>query len=152
MYSRLTKILAGFILSLVLIFVFPLIVNNSKVALFAQEKVNLKENLGNYHFAISSKSDLAQKYFDQGLTLTYGFNHAEAARVFKTATEVDPNCVMCHWGLAYILGPNINAPMGEEQVSPAWQATQKAIAISKKGSKKEQAYIQALAQRYSPKP
>ena len=156
MYSKLKKVIAGFMLGLALIVVSPLlsplIVYNPQVVSVAQEKINLKDNLGDYHVPISTTSDLAQKYFDQGLTLTYGFNHAEAARAFEAGTKLDPNCVMCQWGLAYILGPNINAPMGEDQVSPAWQAIQKAITISDKGSPKEQAYIQALAQRYSEKP
>ena len=151
MYPRQIKIIVGFLLSLLLILISPLIIDNFQ-ANAMMETVKLKQNLGDYHFSISSKSELAQKYFDQGLTLTYGFNHAEAARIFETATKVDPDCVMCYWGLAYILGPNINAPMGEEQVSPAWQAIQKAIAVSDKGSPKEQAYIQALAQRYTEKP
>ena len=151
MYARQIKIIVGFLLTVLLIVISPLIIDNFQ-ANAKLANVKLKQNLGNYHFPISSKSELAQKYFDQGLTLTYGFNHAEAARVFETATKVDSDCVMCYWGLAYILGPNINAPMGEEQVSPAWQAIQKAIAVSDKGSPKEQAYIQALAQRYSSKP
>jgi tetratricopeptide (TPR) repeat protein len=155
MYYRSIKIILGFLLSFLLIIISPLlfssIVNNFQANAMV-EVVKLKDNLGNYHFPISSKSELAQKYFDQGMALTYGFNHAEAARFFDTGTKIDPNCVMCYWGLAYIQGPNINAPMGEEQVSPAWQAIQKAIAISDQGSPKEKAYITALAQRYSEKP
>lgn len=155
MYYRTIKIIIGFLLSFLLIVIsplfFPSIVKNFQANAMV-EVVKLKDNLGNYHFPISSKSALAQKYFDQGIALTYGFNHAEAARFFDTATKIDPDCVMCYWGLAYIQGPNINAPMGEEQVSPAWQAIQKAIAISDQGSDKEQAYIKALAQRYTEKP
>lgn len=106
-------------------------------------------NLGNLHHAISTPSELAQRYFDQGLTLAYGFNHPEAIRSFREAAQLDPTCAMCYWGIALALGPNINAPMTEDAIAAAWQALQKAIALSKHVSSKEQAYIQALAKRYT---
>ncbi|GAB4190670.1 MAG: hypothetical protein Fur006_32970 [Coleofasciculaceae cyanobacterium] len=109
----------------------------------------LFDNLGNYHHPISTSVPLAQRYFDQGLILTYGFNHAEAARSFQEAARLDPNCAMCYWGIALVLGPNINAAMDTEVVSEAWQAIQNAIALSKTANDKEKAYIQALAKRYS---
>ncbi len=133
----------------------PFLFNPPVSASSAQEKVErveLIDNLGNYHYPISTTSDLAQKYFDQGLILAYAFNHAEAARAFKEGSRLDPNCAMCYWGLAYVQGPNINAPMADEQVPEAWQAIQQAIALSNKASPKEQAYIKALAQRYSQQP
>ena len=108
----------------------------------------LFNNLGDYHHPISTTSKLAQRYFDQGLILAYGFNHAEAVRSFKEAAKLDPNCAMCYWGIAYVLGPNINAPMEAEALIETGQALQKAIALSKNASEKEQAYIQALAKRY----
>jgi len=70
----------------------------------------LWDNLGKLHFAIGTKNPLAQRYFDQGLKLAYAFNHAEAARAFRQAQRLDPDCAMCHWGEALVLGPNINAP------------------------------------------
>ena len=57
----------------------------------------------NFTYPITTKSKVAQKYFDQGLILAYGFNHAEAARSFKEATRQDPDCASCYWGLAYVL-------------------------------------------------
>lgn len=112
----------------------------------------LFNNLGNYHHSISTQSSQAQRYFDQGLTLAYGFNHAEAARSFKEAARLDPNCAMCYWGLAYVLGPNINAPMEADTVPPAWEAVQKAIKLSKNASEREKDYIKALGKRYSADP
>lgn len=112
----------------------------------------LFDNLGNSHYPISTANPLAQRYFDQGLTLAYGFNHAEAARSFREAARLDPNCAMCYWGVALVLGPNINAPMEDSAVSQAWQAIQTAIALSPSASEKERAYIQALARRYAPDP
>ena len=112
----------------------------------------LFNNLGNHHHPISTRSKLAQRYFDQGFILTYGFNHAEAARSFQEAAKLDPNCAMCFWGVALVLGPNINAAMDAEVVPEAWEALQQAIALSEHANAKEKAYIQALAKRYSAKP
>lgn len=156
MYRRLRILISGFVLGILLIIISPFfspwITHHADLALMADDQINLNNNSNNYHYPISTQSDLAQQYFDRGLALAYGFNHAQASIAFENALKADPNCVMCYWGLAYVLGPNINVPMNEEQVPSAWQAIQKAIAISEKGSKKEQAYVQALAKRYSKKP
>lgn len=106
-------------------------------------------NLGNLHHPISTQSDLTQRYFDQGLTLVYGFNHPEAIRSFREAARLDSTCAMCYWGIALALGPNINADMGNDAVVKAWQALQTAIALSTYATSKEQSYIQALAKRYT---
>ncbi|WP_230842037.1 tetratricopeptide repeat protein [Gloeobacter morelensis] len=115
-------------------------------------KAPLFDNLGSYRHPISTRNPVAQRYFDQGLILAYGFNHAEAARSFEQATKIDPNCAMCYGGWAYVLGPNINAPMTPEAVPQAWRAVRKAVALSKGATAGERAYIQALAKRYTPKP
>ncbi|NER23948.1 MAG: hypothetical protein F6J96_25230 [Symploca sp. SIO1C2] len=156
MNHKLKTLVISFIVGLGLIIISTLIspfrFNPPVAALSAQEQVELIDNLGNYHYPIATTSDLAQKYFDQGLILSYGFNHAEAALAFREASRQDPNCAMCYWGLAYVQGPNINAPMADEQVPEAWQAIQQAIAVSNNASSKEQAYITALAQRYAAQP
>ena len=118
----------------------------------AERTAPLFKNLGNYHYPISTKNSLAQRYFDQGLILAYGFNHAEAARSFSEAAKLDPNCAMCYWGIALVLGPNINAPMNPEALPDARQALQKALALSQNATEKERAYIQALAKRYPSEP
>ena len=117
-----------------------------------ERTARLFDNLGNYHHPISTNIPLAQRYFDQGLILAYGFNHAEAARSFREAARLDLNCAMCYWGVALVLGPNINAAMETDAVPEAWRALQKAIGLSRNTSEKERAYIQALAKRYSSKP
>src|SRR5690606_342572 len=71
----------------------------------------LLKGLGDHAHPITTRSPQAQKYFNQGLVLMYGFNHAEAIRSFKAAAELDPECAMAWWGVAYCEGPNINAPM-----------------------------------------
>lgn len=108
----------------------------------------LLDNLGDHHHPISTQFPLAQRYFDQGLILAYGFNHAEAARSFRQAAALDPNCAICHWGIAFVLGPNINAGMDPSALPEAEHAIQTAIALSHHATQQEQAYIQALATRY----
>jgi tetratricopeptide (TPR) repeat protein len=116
------------------------------------QRAPLYEGLSAYNYAISTKNPLAQRYFNQGLLLAYGFNHAEAARSFQEAANLDPNCAMCYWGLSLVQGPNINASMDKDAVSPAWSALQTAIRLSKSATPREQALIQALAKRYTPQP
>src|SRR5687768_2272118 len=78
---------------------------------FLPDSVPLYTNLGNHHRAITTANPAAQRYFDQGLRLVYGFNHTEAIRAFTEAARLDPNCAMCYWGIAYAYGPHVNAGM-----------------------------------------
>ncbi|MDE5076078.1 MAG: tetratricopeptide repeat protein [Trichodesmium sp. St5_bin2_1] len=112
--------------------------------------VPLWNNLGNIHHKITTNSPQAQRYFDQGLTFIFGFNHAEAKRSFQQAIQLDSDCAMCYWGMALSEGPNINAPMNKESIPTAYQAIQKAQKLSTKTTPIEQVYIEALSQRYSP--
>ncbi|BAU42829.1 tetratricopeptide repeat protein [Leptolyngbya sp. O-77] len=112
----------------------------------------LFDNLGDHHHPISTRNPLAQRYFDQGLILSYGFNHAEALRSFQQAAELDPTCALCYWGMAYVLGPNINAAMEDSDVPTAWAAIQRAVQLGSNASDRERAYIHALATRYAPQP
>ena len=118
----------------------------------AEAVVPIYDNLGTLHHAITTKSPVAQKYFDQGLRLTYGFNHEEAIKSFKEGVKHDSTCAMCYWGIAYALGPNINLPMDTAAARPAYGAAQKALKYSSSTTPKERAYIEALARRYSPDP
>src|SRR5262245_28399124 len=114
----------------------------------AAPKAPLYDNLGNLHHEITTSSPEAQRYFDQGLTLSYAFNHAEAIRAFKQALAIDPDCAMCYWGVAFALGPNINAPITPEAAKEAFDAIAQATQRAVNASAKEQAYIDALANRY----
>jgi tetratricopeptide (TPR) repeat protein len=105
-------------------------------------------NLGEYHRTITTTSADAQAYFDQGLRLIYGFNHDEAARSFARATQLDPKCASCYWGLALVLGPNYNVPMLPDRFPAAWAAVQQAQANAAAATPVEQALIAALARRY----
>ncbi|UJH66510.1 tetratricopeptide repeat protein [Allomuricauda sp. SCSIO 65647] len=115
-----------------------------------QQIAPLFENLGNHSFAISTSTDETQTFFDQGLRLTYAFNHAEAHRSFMEAARLDPNSAMAFWGQAYALGPNINDPLpDDERKMSAFKALQKAQKTTDKASAKEKALIAALGSRYS---
>jgi tetratricopeptide (TPR) repeat protein len=112
----------------------------------------LWDNLGKLHFAVSTTHPLAQRYFDQGLKLAYAFNHAEAARAFRQAQRLDPECALCHWGEALVLGPNINAPMDAAANAAALAAIERAQALATKASARERELIDALARRYASDP
>lgn len=109
------------------------------------------QNLGKHQFPVTTKSKEAQLFINQGLNLAYAFNHAEAGRAFREAARLDPDSAMAYWGEALVLGPNINAPMDPNNEAKALEVIQKALALKSKVSAREQAYIDALAERYSGK-
>jgi tetratricopeptide (TPR) repeat protein len=109
----------------------------------------LLEGLGSHTHAIATQSALAQKFFDQGLALIYGFNDDEAAHLFARAAELDPHSPMPHWGIALALGPNYNMPPQPEREEKAWKAIERAVALVKDAPDHEQAYVNALTTRYS---
>jgi len=107
------------------------------------------QNLGDHKFPVTTASARAQLFINQGMMLAYGFNHAEAARSFREAARLDPECAMAYWGMAFVLGPNINMPMRPEAEAEAYELIQKAISLKSNASERERAYIDALAKRYS---
>jgi len=109
------------------------------------------QKLGNHQFPVSTTNKDAQLFMNQGLNLSYAFNHAEAARAYKEAARLDPNLAMAYWGQALVLGPNINAPMDPGAEPAAFEMIKKAMSLKSKASPREQAYIEALAERYSGK-
>jgi tetratricopeptide (TPR) repeat protein len=108
--------------------------------------------LGDHHFEVTTRSPKSQQFFDQGLRLTYAFNHSEALRAFKEAVRLDPQNAMAYWGWALVLGPNLNLPMIPEVAPQAYRAIQRAVALKANVSERERAYIEALAKRYSADP
>ncbi|HTM73805.1 MAG TPA: tetratricopeptide repeat protein [Pseudolabrys sp.] len=119
---------------------------------FADTEPPLWAGLGSVTYRITTSNDRAQAYFDQGLRLAYAFNHGEAQRAFRMAQKLDPDCAMCFWGEALVLGPNINLPMQEDAMGPAYAAAQKAKALAGKASPLEQSLIGALTARYGSDP
>lgn len=112
----------------------------------------LFDTLGSLSWKVTTASPEAQAFFDQGLRLSYGFNHFEARRAFRKAARLDPGCAMCYWGEALVLGPNINVPMDPAASAPAVEAIGKAKQAAHHAPAKEQALIAALEKRYSADP
>ena len=118
----------------------------------------LYKDLGKLTFPVSSKQPKVQAWFDQGLTLAFGFNHAEAIRSFRAAQKLDPDCAMCFWGEALATGPNINvtakgkAIMSTAEQEAAYAALEKAKAVSANKPQVERDLIDALATRYAAQP
>jgi hypothetical protein len=103
---------------------------------------------GEHHHPIRTSNPGAQKAFDQGFALVFGFNHEEAARAFQRAAELDPNAPMPHWGIAWAVGPNYNLPLDDPRATQAYEEVQKAKALIGNGSADERAYIEAFAIRF----
>ncbi len=113
----------------------------------------LYDGLGTSGGEVTTDSELAQAYFDQGLALCWGFNHDEALRSFKETARLDPDCAMAHWGMAYALGPNINRPMTDPAVAEqAHEAAQRALAMADGASDVERALIEAQVRRFADPP
>ena len=104
--------------------------------------------LGDSSFLVSTGSAESQYFFDQGLRLTYAFNHSEALRSFKEAARLDANNAMAWWGQALVLGPNINLPMMPYVAGQAWEASRRAVQLAPAATEREQQLIAALAKRY----
>src|ERR1700719_3588130 len=122
-------------------------------SLFAQSRPpDLMPSTGQHHHRISTKNPQAQRLFDQGLTLVFAFNHEEAARAFRRASELDPQTAMAFWGVALALGPCINLDVDPPHEKAAYAAIKKALSLSSSATEKERAYLQALAKRYSSEP
>lgn len=130
----------------------PALLLVTAASLAAQSPTPLYTDLGTHHKAISTSAPDAQRYFDQGLRLVYGFNHPEAIRSFTRATELDPACAMCWWGIAYAHGPHVNAGMDSASGVLAYQAVRKARSLSSKAPAWQRSYIKALSARYAAVP
>lgn len=107
------------------------------------------DGLGDYRVKVTTDNPESQAFFNQGLNLTYAFNHSEALRAFKEAVRLDPHNAMAYWGWALVLGPNLNLPMMPYVAEQAYAAIQHAVELKEGVSKKEAAFIEALATRYS---
>ncbi len=107
--------------------------------------------IGDHRMQVTA-NEAAQRWFDQGLALVYGFNHAAAIQAFEQAEKLDPTCAMCVWGQALALGPNINAPMGPDAEMQAHALAEKAAGLASGAAPRDQALIEALRARYAATP
>jgi len=124
-------------------------------ALKGPRAISLLPKMGDLHHPVSTTNEMAQRFFDQGLTFVYGFNHDAAIRSFQRALEHDPNLAMAQWGIALALGPNINVPVSPEAEKAAFDAARRAVEMAAKPgacTQAEKDYIAALSVRYSIEP
>jgi tetratricopeptide (TPR) repeat protein len=112
-------------------------------------------DLGSYRRSVSTTSREAQLWFDRGLAWCYGYNHEESVRCFRRAAEIDPNCAIAYWGIAYAAGPNYNKQWKafdavdlKQSLDLAYTATRSALARLDNASSIEQSLIKALVHRY----
>ncbi len=111
--------------------------------------VTLEAGLGDIDHPVSTNNPEAQKFFNQGLSYVYAFNHAEAINSFKQAAQIDPQLAMAYWGIALSLGSNYNVPADGPALLEAYSSLQKAVTLAPKASEHDRAYINALSKRYS---
>jgi tetratricopeptide (TPR) repeat protein len=111
--------------------------------------VPLIAGLSNVSLLVTTSKSKAQQYFNQGLALTYGFNHDGAIRSFRAAQALDPECAMCFWGEAFAHGPNINAPMDPAANAKAVAAAERAVSLRDSATSWERDLIGAIALRYT---
>jgi len=112
----------------------------------------LLEGIVPHHHPITTGSPEAQRFFDQGMTLVFAFNHDEAVRSFRRAATLDPKAAMPWWGIALALGPNINLDVDPEREKEAFEASREALRRADRAPDAERAYIDAVARRYSDQP
>src|SRR2546421_2594217 len=115
----------------------------------SRDSASLVAGMGTMHHTVSTKNAEAQKFFDQGLSFVYAFNHDEAVRSFKRAADLDADLAMAYWGVAYALGPNINLDVDPEREIAAYNAVARARSLASKATPQERDYIEALAKRYT---
>jgi len=111
-----------------------------------------REAAGEHYLIVNTRNPDVQALVDRAMVQTFGFNHAEANKLFKQAAGLDPDCAACYWGAAYVLGPNINAPMEPTAVTEAFELSRKAHDLRDKAHPRNRALIEALVARYEAEP
>ena len=118
----------------------------------ALRQIPLIDGLAPIDYRVSTQVPEAQRYFNQGMALLYGFEFAKAEASFATGSRLDPACAMCLWGEALAIGPYINSgPTSETRLAYARTLIERALAMPS-ATEKERALILALQQRYAPSP
>src|SRR5689334_22539377 len=126
-------------------------VAESGIAASSGQHAVLVDNIGTYGRKISTTSPLAQKFFDQGLRLVYGYYFPEAIASFEEAQQYDPDHPMLDWGLALAMGPNPNSRKNSFPDDPHGDG-RKAIATARahlaRATAVERALIESLSVQY----
>ena len=124
-------------------------VGDRSIPSFLQPIDLLSKATGPLSWEITTDSEIAQSYFDQGLQLRYAYGVNEAARSFREAQRADPGCAMCYWGEAYALGSYLNGAISIEKAPYAFTAIQRAAElIDGNGTQMEKDLIAASLPRY----
>ena len=111
----------------------------------AEEPVALYPGMGIWTHPIATTNPAAQKFFDQGLALMYGFNRPEALRSFRKVSELDPKAAMAQWGISMALGPYVNMDLDPDVHLPEACAAAKAgLALARTS---EKPWLEAAAAR-----
>jgi len=118
----------------------------------AASPVCTAEGFGKVHHPVKTSNPQAQRLFEQGMALDYGFNHHQAEQCFRSAAALDPQMAMAYWGIALVLGTNYNMPVDDQGEKLAYENVQKALGLSANGPRNERDYIEALAKRYTDQP
>jgi tetratricopeptide (TPR) repeat protein len=102
------------------------------------------------HHAVSTKSNEAQRFFDQGLGFIYALDYSEAANSFQRAATVDPTMAMAYWGISYALSSDYyyHTAGDPARERAAYEALQQAVTLSAHGPEVERGYISVLSARY----
>lgn len=134
------------------VFSFLLVIYSLLAAEIPESSLKLFPPMNVIYHPVSTSNEEAQKSFDRGLTYIFAFNHDIAFNAFEYAAKIDPNLAMAYWGMALALGQNMNEDIKPQNEKRCYDYIQKALVLSSKASTNEQAYISALATRYSNDP
>jgi tetratricopeptide (TPR) repeat protein len=116
-------------------------------AAFGQEKpVTILAGTGVWKHSIATKSAEAQRFFDQGLAMMFGFNRYEALRSYKKAAELDPAAAMPKWGIAMATGPYVNMD-GEPTYDIKASCAAAEAGVKLATAAREKAYLEAARAR-----
>ena len=117
-------------------------------AIFEETEIPPIPGAGNYAWKITTTSDSAQFYFNQGISMYYSFHIIEAMASFKKAVKFDPESAMLYWAQALAYGPNIN-DLGYAASPEALASITKAVEKSMGCTEVEKLLIHAQEARYS---
>jgi tetratricopeptide (TPR) repeat protein len=107
------------------------------------------KNIGDYQVKVTTNSEYSQLFFNQGVIMANGFNHAEAERSFRESIRQDSTFAMGYWGIAYVLGPNYNSG-GESMgaINDIKNAVKNAVKFSSNSTPWEIALIKAIQVKF----
>ena len=107
---------------------------------------------GTYSRPITTDSEEAQAFFDQGLRMAWSFYFPESIASYQEAARLDPDSPMPHLGLAHAAGPNPNsryASLPDDPQGAGLAAIRRALELANNGSQAERDLINAVFVLYN---